>query len=65
MLDYKLPYHVLQEADEEVFIPKISFQQFEDAKEFVKFAPNPNLIIVSTKELKNYFIGLQGTKYKF
>lgn len=56
MLDYKLPYHVLQEDEEEIYLAKISFKNFEEATEFVKFARNPNLIIVSTKELKNYYL---------
>ncbi len=56
MLDYKLPYHVLQEDEEEIYFAKISFKNYEEASEFIKFAHNPNLIIASTKELKNYFL---------
>lgn len=56
MLDYKLPYHVLQEEDEEIYLAKLSFKNYEEANEFVKFAHNPNLTIVSTKELKKYFL---------
>ena len=45
MLNYKLPYHVIQEKDEDTYLPKLSFKTLEEAKEFIKFAPNPNLII--------------------
>lgn len=56
MLDYNLPYHILQEEEDETFIPKISFKNYEEAKEFIAFAANSNLILVTTKELKNYFL---------
>lgn len=65
MLDYKLPYHVLQEEDDETYIPKISFKNYEEAKEFVAFASSPNLIVVQTKKLKNYFLGHQKNKLLF
>ena len=65
MLDYKLTYHVLQEDDDETYLPKISFKSLEEAREFIKFAPNPNLIVVTTKDLKNYFLGNQEKKYQF
>jgi hypothetical protein len=64
MLDYKLPYHVIQEdEDEDIYLPKLSFPTLEDAKEFINFAPHPNLIIVKTRELKNYYLGFEKRKY--
>ena len=65
MLDYKLPYHVLQEEEDDTYRPKLSFNTLEDAKEFIKFAPTPNLIIVATKELKNYYLKVVNKKYQF
>lgn len=65
MLDYKLPYHILQEQDDDTYLPKISFRNYEEAKEFVAFAPNPNLIVVTTNELKNYFLGYQENERLF
>ena len=65
MLDYKLPYHVLQEEEDDTFRPKLSFETLSDAKEFVKFAPSPKLIIVETKELKNYYLKVENKKYQF
>lgn len=59
VLDYNLQYHVIQEEEDDSYIPKLSFTTFEEAKEFVQFAPNPNLIIATTKELKNYYLGLE------
>jgi hypothetical protein len=65
MLDYKLPYHVIQEdEDEDYYLPKLSFSALEDAKEFINFAPHPNLIIVKTRELKNYYLGFEKRKYQ-
>ena len=65
MLDYELPYHVIQEEDEETFLPKLSFKTLEEAKEFVAFAHCPSLIIVKTKELNNYYLGLENKRYQF
>ena len=65
LLDYKLPYHVIQEEDDDTFRPKLSFKSYEDAREFIKFAPNPNLIIVKTRELKDYYLGLEYKKEHF
>ena len=65
MLDYKLPYHVIQEDDEDIYRPKLSFKNYEDAVEFIKFAHVPNLIIVTTNELKNYYLGMEYKDYEF
>jgi SepF-like predicted cell division protein (DUF552 family) len=66
MLDYKLPYHVIQEdEDEDIYLPKLSFSTLEDAKEFINFAPHPNLIVVKTKELKNYYLEINNSKFQF
>jgi hypothetical protein len=56
VLDYNLPYHVIEEIEEDTFVPKLSFKTIDDAREFVKFCPKPNLIIVRTKELKHFFL---------
>lgn len=53
------------EEDEDTYLPKLSFKSYDDAKEFIKFAPTPNLIIVKTQELKNYYLGLEYKKYPF
>ncbi|MCB9208404.1 MAG: hypothetical protein H6612_07375 [Ignavibacteriales bacterium] len=60
MLDYKLPYHVIEEDEEDTYIPKLSFKTYEEAKEFIMFCPNPNLIIVKTSELKRYFLSIKN-----
>jgi len=65
MLDYKMPYHVIKEEDSDVFTPKLSFKSYEDAVEFVKFAHSPNLLIVRTKELKDYYLGLEYKNHEF
>ncbi len=65
MLDYKLPYHVLQEEEDETYLPKISFKSYEEAKEFVTFASNKDLIVVTTNELKNYFLNYQKNENFF
>lgn len=65
MLDYKLPYHVIQEEDEDIYRPKLSFNNYEDAVEFIKFAHVPDLIIVTTNELKNYYLGLEYKDFEF
>ena len=65
VLDYNLPYHVIQEEEDDTYRPKLSFRTFEDAKEFVQFAPNPNLIVVKTQELKNYYLGLEYKRHEF
>ena len=65
MLDYNLPYHVIEEEEDYTFIPKLSFKSFGEAKEFVQFCPKPNLVIVKTKELKNYYLGTKNKKYQF
>lgn len=59
VLDYNLPYHVLQEEEDYIYQSKLSFNSLEDAKEFIKFAPNPNLLIVQTEDLKNYFLATE------
>lgn len=59
MLDYKYPYHIIQEEDDETYLPKLSFKTFEEAKDFIQFASNSNLIIVKTRDLKNYFLDLE------
>ena len=59
MLDYNLPYHVIEEEEDDVFLPKLSFKTYGEAKEFVQFCPKHNLIIVKTRELKNYFLELE------
>jgi len=64
VLDYKLPYHVIQEEDDDTFRPKLSFSTLEDAEEFVRFAPIPKLIIVKTNELKHYYLGLERKRYQ-
>jgi len=65
VLDYNLPYHIIQEWDDETYHPKLSFKSLSEAKEFIKFAPTPKLIIVKTKELKNYYLGLEYKKHEF
>ena len=65
MLDYNLPYHVIQEEDEDIYRPKLSFKTHEDAVEFIKFAHSPNLIVVKTQELKNFYLGLEYKKNEF
>ncbi|MCB9249716.1 MAG: hypothetical protein H6613_14785 [Ignavibacteriales bacterium] len=64
MLDYNLPYHIIKETEDEIYLPKVSFKTLEDAKEFVKFAPIPNLIIVKTEELKNFYLGNENNNYE-
>ena len=63
MLDYNLPYHIIQESEEDIYLPKVSFRTIAEAKEFIQFAPNPNLIIVKTRELKNYYLGLEYKQF--
>jgi hypothetical protein len=65
VLDYNLPYHIIEEEDDDAFLQKVSFRTYAEAKEFIQFAPNSNLIIVKTKDLKNYYIGLEYKKYQF
>ena len=64
MLDYNLPYHIIKETEDEIYHPEVSFKKLEDAKEFVKFAPIPNLIIVKTEELKNFYLGNENNNYE-
>jgi len=65
VLDYKLPYHVIQEEDGDTFRPKLSFKSYDDALEFVKFAHVPDLIVVKTEDLKNFYLGLEYRKSEF
>lgn len=65
MLNYKLPYHVIQETEDEVYVPKLSFKSKEDAAEFIKFAPLPNLIIIKTEDVKKYYITAENNKIQF
>lgn len=65
MLNYKLPYHVIQETEDEVYIPKLSFSSKEDALEFIKFAPLPNLVVIKTEDLRKYYITSGNTKIQF
>ncbi len=65
MLDYTLPYHVIQEEDEDTYLPKLSFKTYEDALEFIKFAHSANLIVVKTQELKNFYLGMEYKKSDF
>lgn len=65
MLDYKLPYHVIQEAEDDAYVPKLSFASFEEAEEFVKFASIPNLIIIETKEVRDYYLKAENKKFQF
>ena len=64
VLDYKLPYHVIQEDDEEVYLPKLSFKTLEEAEEFIRFASHSNLLIVKTKDLRFYYLGTENKKYQ-
>jgi SepF-like predicted cell division protein (DUF552 family) len=56
---------VLQEEEDETYLPKISFESYEEAKEFITFASNKNLIIVTTSEVKNYFLGYKENERLF
>lgn len=53
MIDYELPYHILEEDDEGNYLPRLSFRSYEEAFEFTKFVPG-NLIIVSKSELDDF-----------
>ena len=53
----------IQESEEDIYLPKVSFRTISEAKEFIQFAPSPNLIIVKTRELKNYYLGLEYKRF--
>ena len=65
VLDYNLPYHVIQEEEEDTYRPKLSFKNYEDAIEFIKFAHTPDLIVVKTQDLKKFYLGLEYKKSEF
>ena len=52
MLDYSMPYHLVEEDDGD-YLPKLSFETLEEALEFVKFAPGAKLQVVSSEELED------------
>jgi hypothetical protein len=51
MIDYNMPVHVVEE-DEGEYHPCLSFASFDEAYEFIKFAPG-HYIIVTTEELED------------
>ena len=53
VLNYNLPYHIIEEEDGE-YCAKLSFESIEEAQEFIKFAPDKNLFIVTTEQLEDY-----------
>ena len=53
MLDYTKPYPIVEE-DNGDYCPKLSFESLDEAMEFMKFAPGPNLIILTSEELEDY-----------
>lgn len=59
MLDYNLPFHILKIDENDCCHPQLSFAKFSEAKEFIKFTQQKNLVVVKTKELKNYINDLE------
>ena len=53
MLDYSKPFHIVED-DNGDYCPKVSFDSLEEAMEFIKFAPAPNLIVISSEELEDF-----------
>ncbi|MBN1301626.1 MAG: hypothetical protein JW995_10465 [Melioribacteraceae bacterium] len=53
MLNYNLSYHIIEEKNGEYY-PKLSFDTYDDALEFLRFAPEINLFIVTSEELEDY-----------
>ena len=53
MLNYSMPYHIIEEDDGD-YCPKLSFETLEEALEFIKFAPGSNLHIVTSEELEDF-----------
>lgn len=51
MIDYNMPVHIVED-DEGEYRPCLSFETFEEAYEFIKFAPG-RYIVVSTEELED------------
>ena len=52
MIDYNMPVHIVEDAEGE-YNPCVSFETFDEALEFIKFAPG-NYIIVTTEELEDF-----------
>jgi len=52
MFDDNLDYHIIEERDGE-YIPKISFETYEDAEEFFSFLSN-RFFIVEKEKLEEY-----------
>ncbi len=53
MLNYNYRYHIVEEEEGE-YSPKLSFPTFDEAMEFVKLAPDKNLIVIPTEELDDF-----------
>lgn len=53
MINYNMPYHIIEEEEGE-FKPRLSFQSFDEAVEFIKFAPC-KYIIVTSEELEKFY----------
>lgn len=53
MLNHNYQYHIIEEEEGEYSL-KLSFPTFDEAMEFVKFAPGKNLKIVPTEELDDF-----------
>ncbi len=51
MIDYNMPVHIVEDDDGE-YNPRMSFETFEEAMEFIKFAPG-HYIILTTEELED------------
>ncbi|MFC2084771.1 hypothetical protein ACFLS9_06920 [Bacteroidota bacterium] len=52
MIDYSLPYHLIEEVDGDYKF-RLSFQSYEDALDFIKFAPG-SFLVVASDELEEY-----------
>jgi len=51
MINYNMPVHIIEDNEGE-YNPRISFESFEEALEFIKFAPG-HYIVVTTEELED------------
>jgi len=51
MIDYNMPVHIIEDNEGE-YNPCVSFETYEEAFEFIRFAPG-HYIVVTTDELED------------
>ena len=51
MIDYNMPVHIIEDNEGE-YNPRVSFDSYEEAFEFIKFAPS-HYLVVTTEELED------------